>query len=49
MGTPVIENITPEMYNGSAQVWTVSQDKMGFMYFGVNEGLIVYIGSDYDK
>ncbi len=40
-GIPVVENYTVKDYNGSGQVWTMTQDKQGIMYFGTSEGTVM--------
>jgi signal transduction histidine kinase/CheY-like chemotaxis protein len=40
-GIPVVENYTNKDYNGSGQVWTMTQDKQGVMYFGVSGGTVL--------
>lgn len=44
-GNPLITNYTPEIYGGNEQVWCVTQDDRGVMYFGTNDnGILEYDG-----
>ena len=44
-GSPLIRNYNAEEYGGSAQVWAISQDQRGVMYFGDFKGLLEYDGT----
>jgi hypothetical protein len=43
-GHPYISNYSPKDYKGTAQVWSIVQDKQGIMYFGTQPGLVEYDG-----
>ncbi|WP_299464675.1 SpoIIE family protein phosphatase [uncultured Microscilla sp.] len=43
-GKVLLENYTPKMYKGDRQVWAVTQDQQGIMYFGHDKGLVQYDG-----
>jgi signal transduction histidine kinase/CheY-like chemotaxis protein len=44
LGHPYISNYGPKDYKGTAQVWSIVQDKQGIMYFGTQPGLAEYDG-----
>jgi len=44
LGYPLISNYGPKDYNGAQQVWSIAQDGRGFIYFGVQPGLLEYDG-----
>ena len=39
---PFVRNYTPAVYDAGAQNWAVAQDRLGRMYFGNREGLLIY-------
>src|SRR5277367_1058991 len=41
VGTPVLQAHTYKEYNSDQQVWTITQDRRGFIYIGVTGGTIV--------
>ncbi|WP_299464678.1 hypothetical protein [uncultured Microscilla sp.] len=43
-GKPIIQNYSAKEYNSHQQIWSMVQDKRGFMYFGTDEGLVEYDG-----
>jgi len=44
-GNPLITNYTPEVYGANEQVWCVTQDDRGVMYFGTNDnGILEFDG-----
>jgi len=43
-GLPYVINYTRKDYMGSSQMWAITQDKRGIMYFGNAEGIITYDG-----
>jgi ligand-binding sensor domain-containing protein/DNA-binding CsgD family transcriptional regulator len=44
IGVPYIHNYPKKEYRAGTQNWSISQDEKGFMYFGNNEGLLVFDG-----
>ena len=44
-GSQAVTNFSPKEYEGNPQVWTITQDKSGLMYFGTSGGLLVYDGA----
>ncbi|MGD9994554.1 MAG: triple tyrosine motif-containing protein [Salinivirgaceae bacterium] len=48
IGLPFITNHTREQYNAETQNWCITQDDKGIMYFGNNNGLLVYNGSSWN-
>jgi len=44
VGVPYIHNYPKKEYKAGTQNWSISQDQKGFMYFGNNEGLLVFDG-----
>ncbi|MFB5944462.1 triple tyrosine motif-containing protein [Albibacterium profundi] len=44
IAVPQIINYSNELYKGGLQNWSVDQDASGLMYFGNNEGLMVFDG-----
>ncbi len=49
IGTPPIFHYNHNDYNGDSQFWTACQDHNGIMYFGNNDGAIVYNGEFWKK
>ncbi|MBN1598571.1 MAG: hypothetical protein JW894_09780 [Bacteroidales bacterium] len=45
VGFSFVQNYTTDQYNAATQNWAIAQDKNGLMYFGNNEGLLVFDGS----
>ncbi|TLX72304.1 hypothetical protein E9993_18505 [Labilibacter sediminis] len=41
---PIIKNYSPRDYNSGNQIWSITQDSTGRMYFGHNSGLLMYDG-----
>ncbi len=46
-GIPFIINYTKGDYNASTQNWSVIQDNRGIIYFGNNEGLLEFDGTEW--
>jgi len=46
---PYVKNYTVEEYKGSSQVWTAIQGKNGIIYFGNNDGILQFDGSNWQK
>ena len=44
IGTPQIINYSNLIYKGGTQNWDTAQDRYGVMYFGNNEGLLIFNG-----
>ncbi len=44
IGVPYIHNFPRREYKGGTQNWAIAQDERGFMYFGNNEGLLLFDG-----
>ncbi|MBC8004614.1 MAG: hypothetical protein H7X84_03995 [Verrucomicrobia bacterium] len=44
IGVPYIHNYLKKEYKAGTQNWSISQDQKGFLYFGNNEGLLVFDG-----
>jgi ligand-binding sensor domain-containing protein/DNA-binding CsgD family transcriptional regulator len=49
IGVPYIHNFPRREYKGGTQNWAIAQDQRGFMYFGNNEGLLVFDGVSWQK
>jgi serine phosphatase RsbU (regulator of sigma subunit)/ligand-binding sensor domain-containing protein len=47
LGIPFIKNYTTKDYNAYSQNWTAIQDQNGIMYFGNNNGLLQYDGTEW--
>ncbi len=47
IGVPHIRNYPKKEYKAGTQNWSISQDKKGFMYFGNNEGLLIFDGESW--
>jgi serine phosphatase RsbU (regulator of sigma subunit) len=48
-GNPLVSNYTPETYGGNEQVWCITQDDRGVMYFGTNDnGILEYDGKTWN-
>jgi len=48
IGIPFLSNYTPKEYNGSAQNWSILQDKRGVMYFGNGDtGVLEFDGVEW--
>ena len=47
IGVPSIVNYSRSEYNASTQNWNVTQKNNGFMYFGNNDGILEYDGTDW--
>ncbi len=47
IGLPSIVNHSRKEYNAGAQNWSVTQSKNGFMYFGNNDGILEYDGTNW--
>jgi signal transduction histidine kinase/DNA-binding response OmpR family regulator/ligand-binding sensor domain-containing protein len=41
VGTPVLQAHTYKEYNSDQQVWTITQDRRGLIYFGLSGGTII--------
>lgn len=48
-GSPLIRNYLPDEYGDDAQVWAITQDKRGVMYFGFAMGMLEYDGVSWRK
>lgn len=48
-GVPLIMNYSPEEFGAEPQVWAVTQDNRGIMYFGASDGVLEYDGSTWKK
>ena len=48
IGTPFIRNFSKHDYKAGTQNWAIAQDGRGFMYFGNNEGLLVFDGVQWE-
>ena len=48
-GVPLLRNYSPEEYNSEPQIWAITQDQRGIMYFGASDGILEYDGSDWRK
>ncbi len=44
IGYPFIRNYTSKEYNSSPQIWAITQDSKGVLYFGVGEGILEFDG-----
>ena len=44
IGVPNIRNFTNKEYRAGTQNWSIAQDKKGFVYFGNNDGLLMFDG-----
>ncbi len=49
IGSPFIQNYDPEELGVNPQIWDITQDKRGVMYFGCNDCLLEYNGKDWRK
>jgi DNA-binding CsgD family transcriptional regulator len=47
IGLPFIINHSRNEYNASTQNWSITQSKSGFMYFGNNDGILEYDGTNW--
>jgi ligand-binding sensor domain-containing protein len=45
IGVPFIINHSRSTYNASTQNWAITQDQRGFMYFGNNDGVMIFDGT----
>ncbi len=48
IGQPFIVNFSPEQYRGEGQIWAITQDENGLMYFGGNSGMYYYDGETWE-
>jgi len=46
-GIPSIKNYTRKEYSAGNQNWAIAQDEFGVMYFGNNNGILIYNGVDW--
>ena len=46
-GFPLIDNYLPKEYGANQQIWTISQDNRGIMYFGNQKGLLEFDDADW--
>ena len=44
-GRPLMQTYNEQDYNVSSPVWCILQDTLGLMYFGTDEGILVYDGN----
>lgn len=49
MGLPLIKNYKATDYNAQTQMWGAVQDSAGLVYFGNNDGVIVFTGRQWIK
>lgn len=47
LGLPSIVNYPRTSYNASTQNWSITQSSKGFMYFGNNDGMLEYDGTNW--
>ena len=47
IGQPNIKNFNKIEYKGGTQNWDIDQDKNGNLYFGNNDGLLQFDGSNW--
>jgi ligand-binding sensor domain-containing protein/DNA-binding CsgD family transcriptional regulator len=48
IGIPNIVNHNRNQYNASTQNWSITQSKKGFIYFGNNDGILEYDGTNWE-
>lgn len=48
IGIPNIVNHSRNQYNASTQNWSITQSKKGFIYFGNNDGILEYDGTNWE-
>lgn len=48
-GTPRIIHYTRNDFKGDPQIWSMCQDADGIMYFGNNDGALIFDGARWDK
>ncbi len=48
IGLPFIVNHPRDVYNAGTQNWSVTQSSNGFMYFGNNDGILEYNGTEWN-
>ena len=48
-GSPRIIHYTRKEFNGDPQFWTMCQDKEGVLYFGNNDGALIFDGEQWQK
>ncbi len=46
-GQPFLKNYPPYEYGGEGQIWTITQDNRGIMYFGGNSAIFQYDGENW--
>ncbi|MCK4662739.1 MAG: PAS domain-containing protein [Bacteroidales bacterium] len=46
-GKPFFRNYSPKEYKGHTQNWAIIQDKFGMLYFGNQEGVLEYDGTNW--
>ena len=46
---PSIVHFTQQDFEADAQFWSVTEDDKGVMYFGNNDGILIYNGSSWNK
>lgn len=47
VGFSFVHNYTKETYDAGTQIWSMSQDDEGMMYFGNNSGLLAFDGAEW--
>jgi DNA-binding CsgD family transcriptional regulator len=47
VGFSFVHNYTKETYGAGTQIWSISQDLAGIMYFGNNSGLLTFDGAEW--
>lgn len=45
LGTPPVLNFSKQVYKGGTQVWSITQDETGVVWFGNNGGLLEFDGT----
>lgn len=48
-GTPRIIHYSRKDFNGDTQVWSMCQDQDGILYFGNNDGVLIFDGARWQK
>jgi len=48
-GQLFVNNYPPYQYNGESQIWCVTQDNRGVMYFGGNQYIFEFDGVSWTK
>lgn len=48
-GIPEILNYSQQDFKGDSQFWVASEDQQGILYFGNNDGVLIFDGERWDK